>query len=295
MLKLTKFYARSFEIDALTIWWEIEDVSLSDDIYAYEFTLLKSESAAGPFDIVYGPFQNIFTFRDSVHPTNHKNTTIYYKLRIVDRRIDGDLGVEYGPTAQIPEPNLEALEIIRLEDTLFRNVTGRKWYVFPRKTFGARCICYNTTMQRQEFGNCKTCFGVGYLGAYNQPIAFYGQCDPTSRQSQLGVAINQTPNITILRTVSYPSILPGDLLVNSENHRWYCIKTEVTQRLGYDVHQEITIKEILRSNVEYLVPVLDSIKNIEGITDPRLFSNPQTLNNEVRPNYLGDEPDGIVY
>ena len=34
---------------------------------------------------LFGPFQNIFTFRDSVHPENHKLRTIYYKLSITDK------------------------------------------------------------------------------------------------------------------------------------------------------------------------------------------------------------------
>lgn len=293
MIKLTKFYARSFDLDALTIFWEIEDISLTDDIYAYEFTLCKSESATGPFDVVYGPFQNIFTFRDSIHPENHKNRTIYYVLQVKDKRT---LEVEeWGPTAQLPEPNLEALEMIRQEDVLFRGYVGRKWYLFPRKTFGARCVCYNMSLQRQELGNCATCFATGYLGGFNNPIMFYGQKDPNGRQLQLGVSINQTPNVAMLRTISYPPIGPGDILVDSENHRWVAISVDVTQRLGYDIHQNITIKELLRGSVEYLLPVLDSIKNIEGISDRRNFTNPQSLNGLEEKPYYVNGPDGITY
>ncbi len=293
MIKLTKFYARSFELDAITCFWEIEDINLTDDVYAYEFTLVKSESKGGPYDIAYGPFQNIFMFRDSIHPENHKNRNIYYKLIVKDKRTQEV--IEWGPTAQLPEPNLEALEIIRQEEVLFRGFIGRKWYLFPRKTFGARCICYNKVMQKVEISNCTTCFGVGYLGGYNTPVSFYGQKDPVARTLQNTPTINHTINQTRLRLISYPPVMPGDLLVDSENHRWSAISIEVTQRLGYDIHQEVTIKEFLRGVIEYLVPVYDDIKKIEEISDRRLFDNPMTLNNEIKPNYLGEVPDGILY
>lgn len=293
MLKVTKFYCRSFDIDSLTIFWEIEDVSLTDDIYAYEFSLLKCESPAGPYDLVYGPFKNIFLFRDSVHPENHKNRTIFYKLQIKDSR-SGQI-TEWGPTAQLPEPNLEALEMIRLEDVLFRNFIGRKFYLLPRKTFGARCICFNKIMQRQEIANCKTCFGVGYVGGWNTPISFYAQKDPKAKQLQLTPTINHTPSLITMRTISYPPINPGDLVVDSENHRSIVISSTPTQRLGADIHQEVVIKELLKGSIEYLVPIKDDIKKIDQISDRRLFENPMTLNSDPRPNYLGDSPDGIVY
>lgn len=90
-------------MDSLTVWWEIDDIiNQTDDIYAYEFTLSKSESPAGPYDVVFGPFQNIFSFRDSIHPENHKNRTIYYKLLVKDKR--NQESREYGPTAQIAQP-----------------------------------------------------------------------------------------------------------------------------------------------------------------------------------------------
>ncbi len=293
MLKVTKFYARSFDIDSLTIFWEIEDITKDDDIYAYEFTLSKCESPVGPYDVVFGPFQNLFTFRDSIHPENHKNRSIYYKLKIVDRRTNEEK--EYGPTSQLPEPDLIALEIIRQEDVLFRGHIGRKCYLFPRKTFGARCVCFNQVLQRQEVGNCKTCFGVGYIGGFNTPISFYAQVDPNSRELQLTPNINHTVNVTTLRTISYPPIQVGDVIVDSENHRWISVGVRVTQRLKYDVHQEVTIKEVLRGDITYLLPVNDDIKKVEEIFDWRNKYNPTTHQNQPKPDYLGEHPDGLTY
>lgn len=292
MMKVTKFYVRSFDLDALTIFWEIEDLTKEDDIYAYDMRLFKCESPTGPFDFVYGPFQNIFTFRDSVHPENHKLRTIYYKLSITDKRTNES--VEF-ISAQQPELDLEALEIVRLEDTLLRTKTGRKCYLFPRKTFGQKCICVNTRSQRVEVGNCKTCYGVGYLGGYNTPIKFYCQIDNYSKTMQPTPTINHNVIVTKARTINYPPINPGDIIVESENTRWVVIDANCTQRLRADVHCEMTIKELLKSDISYLLPILDDIKKVDEISDRRNFTNPQNIHTSFKPDYRGFYPDGLVF
>jgi hypothetical protein len=55
MVVFTKFYARSFELDSVTIFWEIEDISKEDDIYAFSMELFKSEAYNGPYEKVIGP------------------------------------------------------------------------------------------------------------------------------------------------------------------------------------------------------------------------------------------------
>lgn len=150
-------------------------------------------------------------------------------------------------------------------------------------------------MQRIEIGNCKDCFRVGYQGGYTSPVTFYAQRDPNPKNIQKTQDFDHNVNITQLRTISYPPIANGDILVDPENHRWVCIQSTPTQRLGYDIHQEVTIKELLKGSIEYLLPINDDIKDVNSISDRRNFTAPMTLNNEPKPNYLGDVPDGILY
>lgn len=295
MLRIKKFYARSYDIDSITIFWELDDyvVEREDDIFAYNFFLSKSESISGPFDFVYGPLKNVFMFRDSVHPNNHKLRNIYYKLTIIDTRTNEEL--EIGPTAQIAEPDLMALEIIRQEDMLLRNFIGRRCMIFPAKTFGARCICIEPTLQRQQIGNCLTCYGIGYTGGYNTPILSYIQFDPNPKNIQLTPHVNWTTNVSNIRLSAFPPISPSDLIVEPEGERWIVCDVRVTQRLRYDIHQEATVRQLTLNDIAYKVPVNIDIKDIE-YTDPRNFSNPQTINSvKDRPNYLGNiQPRGVV-
>lgn len=292
MVTFTKLYVRSFELDSVTIFWAIEDISKEDDIYAYSMELLKSESYNGPYDKVAGPFFNIFQYRDPLNLEDHKNRNIYYKIRVTDIRT-GETKVE-GPTAQLPEPDLYAMEILRQEDMLFRNFIGRRCYTFPRKTFGQICICVQPQQMRGQRANCKTCYGTLYLGGFNSPTAAYIQFDPNARSTQLTPAINHSINFTTCRLTAYPPLNIGDLIIDPENHRWRVEQVQVTKRLGYDVHQECQVKEILRGDIEYELPVLDDIKKVDDIFDWRNRVNPMTFEYKEKPNYEGKKPDGVL-
>lgn len=292
MVTFTKLYVRSFELDSVTIFWAIEDISKEDDIYAYSMELLKSESYNGPYDKVAGPFFNIFQYRDPLNLEDHKNRSIYYKIRVTDIRT-GETKVE-GPTAQLPEPDLYAMEILRQEDMLFRNFIGRRCYTFPRKTFGQICICVQPQQMRGQRANCKTCYGTLYLGGFNSPTAAYIQFDPNARSTQLTPAINHNINFTTCRLIAYPPLNIGDLIIDPENHRWRVEQVQVTRRLGYDVHQECQVKEILRGDIEYELPVLDDIKKVDDIFDWRNRVNPMTFEYKEKPNYEGKKPDGVL-
>lgn len=292
MVTFTKLYVRSFELDSVTIFWAIEDISKEDDIYAYSMELLKSEAYNGPYDKVAGPFFNIFQYRDPMNLEDHKNRNIYYKIKVTDIRT-GETKVE-GPTAQLPEPDLYAMEVLRQEDMLFRNFIGRRCYVFPRKTFGQICICVQPQQMRGQRSNCKTCYGTLYLGGFNSPTAAYIQFDPNARSTQLTPAITHSINFTTCRLIAYPPLNIGDLIVDPENHRWRVEQVQVTRRLGYDVHQECQVKEILRGDIEYEVPVLDDIKKVDDIFDWRNRVNPTTFEYKEKPNYEGKKPDGVL-
>ena len=293
MLRVKSFYARSFTIEYLDIFWTIDDIAYKeDDILAYEFQLLKSEAYHGPYKTVTPPFFNIFFYRDPTNLEDHKNRNIYYKLKIRDTR--NNEAILVGPTAQITEPDLLALEIIRQEDMLFREFIGKKCYVFPRKTFGERCICYDYRLQRKTSSNCEMCFDVSYLGGFNNPVICFIQIDPTNRSAQLTPTITHTVNFTKGRMLAIPSLGPGDLIVDSNNKRWQVEEASVTARFGYELHQELQLKEILKQAIEYKVPVLDDIRKVDEIYAERNRTNPQTFEYKERPNYEGDPPKGIL-
>lgn len=291
MIEVTKFYVRSYDLDHLNVFWQIKDTQ--DDIQAFDMYLYRSESPNGIWQLVAGPFNNQYLFRDYTSASRHKLRKIFYKLKIVDKRSNET--VEFGPTAQIPEPDLVALEIVRQEDVLFREFIGTRCIVFPVKTFGQFCAsCYNKVSKRVEKSNCMTCYGTGYLGGYWSPVSCFIQIDPSPKNIQLGPTIEQYPFVTTGRMINFPPMNPRDIIVDSENKRWIVITVAPTKKFGHPVHQELTVKQLLTSDMAYKLPInIDDITTFEVVAE-RNFTNPQTLQQDPEKSYR-NKPRGTTY
>jgi len=295
MIQIKSFYARSFDLDHMDLFWEVADF-FDDNILAYNFYIERSESPGGPWDLLAGPFQDKYYFRDVSPSLLHKWRTLYYRLKIVNNNTQE---VSYfGPTTQAGEPDLIALEIIRQEDVLLREFIGRKCWLFPVRTFGAKCVCLDRVTGRRMRSGCQTCFDTGYLGGYLSPVECYVQFDPDPKSSQPGpFGEGQTRNSSG-RLISFPPMKPKDILVEAENRRWQIVTVTMTERLRARVHQEITFHEVPKGDIAYKLPV-----NIDGLTGlspsaERNFTNPQHMDQDEDNSQLlavyGFAPRGTV-
>ena len=56
MLAVTQFYCRSFDLDHLDLFWEVEDYDSGKiNIRQFDFYLLRSEAMFGPYEVIGGP------------------------------------------------------------------------------------------------------------------------------------------------------------------------------------------------------------------------------------------------
>lgn len=260
MLTVTKFYARSFDLDHMDVFWEIGN--FTGNINQFEFTVLRSESSGGPWDPLTPPFEDQYYFRDATPPKMHKWRTLFYLLRIRDKITNEILDV--GPTSQSAEPDIIALEINRQEDLLFREFVGRTCWLFPVRTFGAYCICYDRVSSRRTKSGCLNCYDTGFLGGFLSPIQCFVQFDPSGQQATPTSFREKQDNRTTARLISFPQVKPKDILIEAENTRWRVDTMTPTQRLRSVVHQELTLKEIDKGDTEYKLPV-----NIEDLRSLR--------------------------
>lgn len=278
-LQVTTFYARSFDLDHIDLYWEVKDYFTNqptdDMILAYDFQIFRSESTAGPWDPISPKFQNQYYFRDASPSLLHRWRKLFYLLRITDKRTNEV--VDFGPTAQLAEPDLIALEIMRQEDVLFREFVGRKCWLFTKKTFGAKCICYDRVKGKRTRSNCVTCYDTGYLGGYLSPIEAYVQIDPGPDSSQKTPLMEQQTTNTSARLISFPPMKPDDILVEAENRRWKVVTVATTTRLRAVVHQELTLHEIPKGDVEYKIPILINDLTTVSPSAERNFTNPQNV------------------
>jgi hypothetical protein len=274
VIKVTQLYCRSFDLDHLDLFWAVEDFEGSSvDIRQFDIYILRSEAMFGPYEIIGGPFKDIYQFRDVSPALMHKWRELYYKIRIVDTATQET--EEFGPTAQEGEPDLIALEIHRQEDVLFREFVGRRCWLFPVRTFGPKCTCYDKVAGRRTRSNHMPCFDTGYLGGFLSPVECFIQFDPAANNPSQTPMMEQQNTNTSIRLLSFPPVKPKDILVEAENKRWRVVTVTTTQRLRAVVHQEVTVHEIPRGDIEFKLPInIADLRSLSPAAE-RNYTNPQ--------------------
>lgn len=286
MLQVSSLLVRSFDLDSLTVFWEID--STQEELEQYDFYVLRSiDGAAGPFHVAAGPFYNTYMFRDiDVHQL-HKWRTYFYKVRVVHRP-SGDIQ-EFGPAFLQAPPDLIAMEIQRRNRLLFQEYAGRLVLLYPALTFGQRCKhCWDAGKRGNSIGratqqNCSTCFDTTYVGGYASPVAIYLQIDPSTNATQRTDTVEMQPVETSARTWAFPPLKSKDLIVELENIRWRIEAVSSTQKLRAVVRQELKLRQYPKSDIKYTVPV-----NLD------LLTKASPLREYSRLNSLQAEPLGNV-
>lgn len=287
MLNVTKFFVRSFDLDRLDLFWEIAQVPgpSSDgsrhEIFDYEFSILRAgDSPMGPFELIGGPLRDVYQFRDVKVSLLHKWRQYFYKLHVLHKP-SGEVQ-EFGPVPSGDSPpDLIAAEIIRQEDKLFREFIGRRCWLYPVRTFGPRCSCYDATLTRITRTSHLPCYGTGWLGGFMSPVEVWVQIDPNGKQVQLSALQEGQATNTTARTSSFPPINPRDILIESENTRWRVVSVHATERLRAIVHQELVLKALPRGDIEYALPVNVDLSKLEPAAK-RNFTNPHNPDGDLQ-------------
>jgi len=265
MIKPKNVLVRSVDADHLEISWETNTSAM--DTLAYKFYVLRGESPEGPYETVGGPLIDQYSFRDYTAPMRGSQRTLYYIVRAEDLSSGEQFNSQ--PTNPEPRPPLDALEIMRRNDLLFREFTGRPCVLYSVRTFGQRCTdCYDNITGRRTASSCMLCWNTGYLRGYHKPIIVYVQIDPTSKSLQIQAPFVGDPSQVQARMGVYPILKARDVLVERENIRWRVINISRTERLRAPVRQEISLTQIPRGDIEFNIPL--EWPDIE--TSPRSYS-----------------------
>lgn len=269
-MDITELKVHSFDLDHLDISWKISPLvarpgDQPHEIFDYDFRVLRAEALAGPYELIGGPFRDTYFFRDNKVSLLHNWRNYAYKVLVTHRPTNESQ--EFGPVMwRMPPPDRIACEIIRQEDLRFRELVGRRCWLYTLRTFGPICTCHDPYTKRKE-GRHLPCFGTGWLGGYYAPVEVWVQIDPAPKGTQS----------TYARMIAYPPVSPGDVLVEFENRRWKVGPGPVTlkERLRAPVLQEFPLSEIAAGDIEYELPIKIDAQNTEP-SAIRNFTNPQS-------------------
>lgn len=265
---------RSLDVDYFEITWKVR--SASEDILDYTFQVLRSEGPAGPFEPISPEMDDRFVFIDSNIKRSHDFRNWFYKIRVRAKQTNETK--DFGPADPGPDPDLIALELRKHMNLLFREFIGRRCWVFPVRTFGQRCGCFNTTLQKRTQSHCITCYDTGFVRGYLTPIEAWISIDPDQKSEQNTNVGPTAQSNTTARMGFFPPVKPRDIIVEPENQRWRVVQVSGTEQVRAQVHQEIQVHKIPSSDIEYKIQfdIGDSLSNL-WLSPARNYTNPHNL------------------
>jgi hypothetical protein len=265
---------RSLDVDHLHITWKIR--STSEDLLDYTFQVLRSEGPGGPFEAISPEMDDRFSFIDKNIGRSHDFRQWFYMIRVRDKQ--SGKHNNYGPADPGPDADLIANELRKHMNLLFREFIGRRCWVFPVRTFGQRCSCWNPTIQKRTKSHCHTCYDTGFVRGYMSPVESWISIDPDSKSEQNMNVGPTTQSNTTARMGFFPPLKPRDLIVEPENIRWRVIQVSGTEQVRVPVHQEFQIHKIPNSDIEYKLEFNpgDALENL-WLSPARNYTNPQNL------------------
>tara|TARA_B100001250_G_C19685520_1_gene737853 strand:+ start:216 stop:1112 length:897 start_codon:yes stop_codon:yes gene_type:complete len=282
VIKVTNIQVRSFDLGYLDLYWDISPCH--EDINNYEFVVEKSDNEFGPYEDLTIPFTDRYHVRDNTVAGQHSfYRKIYYRIRVQERANTSNFEIfpEVGGARLAAKPDLIALEMARINNLKLKEFTGRKVWVFTRKTSGQRCrICFDDVSQRKLIANCSACYGTGWVGGYNAPIEAYALIVTPNEQTIHANVGNINLENTSMMMGNYPELSEGDIVVEAENIRWRVASTiSKVSKARALIRQQAPVHRIPKSDVEYMLPINLSDEELRDliVSPERNYTNPQTI------------------
>lgn len=272
MLNVSEVRVLPFHIEYNEIVWQIDNTA--EDVFDYDFYVLRSEAEAGPYSTIAGPLVDKYYVRDASILSISQHRLYYYKV-LVRNRVNGQQK-EWGPFDIEGIPNLLAKEIINNESAvLWTEHAGTCFWVFPRRTFGQRCPdCWNEALEKTTNPRCRTCWHTGFSGGYHYPIQFWGQYDQAIQKEQNSTEDHRQTKHSLLRCGPSPGIKPLDLIIDYKNIRYRVMDVGGSSLNGACVRQDVQLVKLENGSVEWNIPL--KIPKDTKLVPERNFTNPQS-------------------
>lgn len=263
----------------LAVKWELENVPAG---YTEVLKIHRAESPEGPWELIAENISNREYYLDWDANVHNPLVTVYYKVTGIitdggsppDEEDIKDSSVEH---LRMPQ-DAATLEIVRRFNLVLEQpYIGTPGYFLIKRTWGARCECYDTTLGKNMGSDCPRCFNTGLFGGYYTPIMGYVAEERNTKTLARHGFINIAVDEQVLWTTNYPRLKVGDIHVDANNNRWALTKlARLNMRLHSVVKQIFVAKEIPHEDVIYKIHV-DDVFRLEPVRDYFIWRSIPTL------------------
>lgn len=252
--------------------WDLIDPSESG---SYTFTIERSGSLAGEWEILQAGAQNSYNYIDDMrvqpaHPEDGKphlyslQRQFFYRVTVIPPSgCVNQAQTEPHGLHKTDLPPIQAGLRRRLrydEQILFRRFNGVRLVLLKRRFWGERCPdCYDPTTRAVTKEHCLTCYGTGFKNGYWDPVLTYGRVyPPDDIEAQTTQRDKKESSSHLITLLDLPRLQDGDLVIEVDtNHRHIIRGHKQTELRRKSVHQQVTTSLIDHGSIEYQIPVDD--------------------------------------
>lgn len=253
MITIASLEVKSFTLEHLDLLWQVDDTT--EDISEYTFRVKRSESPEGPFEYISTALTEIFSFRDDTVDLFSLWRVFYYQVEITHVP-SGTSGASYVAYLGV-QPDLVAMEMSRLYQTLLQSDIGLPCLILKRRTTGPSCpFCYDPVRKRSTDSDCLVCLGTAqYRGGFLFPIGAFINQSPSTKVVRLSNISETEPSEKAFDLAGYPLMVAGDVIVDPENRRYRVTQVRNRSKRGFVHRQVLQVTELPRGDVIYKLPV----------------------------------------
>jgi hypothetical protein len=251
---------QTYSLEFLIVSWSI--APLNRDLNDFTFSIYRSQGQhPNDFVLVKDGLKSTFTWKDTGANQLSKHRKWFYKIRATE----DDTG-DYAESKIEGNPEIRdrtGISIIRRQEMLLRTKVGVPAFVVAERTTGQRCdTCWDEVKQRVSKANCDKCYNTGFIKGFMTPIQANINFNPSPKVVQIMGFGELQPNQTTAWMGPFPEVKPRDIIVEEGvGTRWRVVQTSTTRKRRLIIHQNLVLKEINRSDVEWEIPIPELIAN----------------------------------
>jgi hypothetical protein len=249
------------------------DLTSPTESGSYTFTIERSGSVEGPWEILQAGAQNSYNYIDDMrtqaaHPEDGKphlyslQRQFYYRVTVIppsgctNQAVTAPHGVHKTSLSPVQAGVRRRLQYD--ERILYQRFNGVRLVLLKRRHWGTRCPdCYDPTTRAVTKEHCLVCYGTGFAEGYWNPVTTYGRVYPPDNiNAQTTARDKKEASQHLLTLLDVPRLQDGDIIIEVDTNHRHVVRTQKQTELRRKaVHQQVTTSLVDHGSIEYQIPV----------------------------------------